>query len=243
MSVPCATCGNAMNIEDQFCRGCGARAIAPPTGVVSSGIVGAGLSETSGKAVVSLICGLLFLFFPFAIVAIILGHISLSEIRKSAGRQTGEGLAIAGLVLGYSGLAVIPVLIIAAIAIPNLLRARLAANESSAVSQIRTLITAEASYAAQHPNQGFTCSLGALKDDGLISGELASGSRYGYSFEITGCEAGAGGGASRKFQIEAYPLRVNQTGMRAFCSDESGVVKVNVHGSSQGCLENGETLQ
>jgi type IV pilus assembly protein PilA len=239
MSVSCAGCGNAMNAEDQFCRGCGTRATGLPSEMASFRNVAAGPSETSGKAVGSLICGLLFVFFPFAIVAIILGHISLSEIRKSAGRQTGEGLAIAGLVLGYSGLAVIPVLIIAAIAIPNLLRARIAANESSAISEVRTLITAEASYAAQHPNQGFTCSLGALKDDGLISGELASGSRYGYSFEITGCEAGA----SKKFQIEAYPLRVNQTGRRAFCSDESGVVKVDAHGSSQGCLENGETLQ
>jgi hypothetical protein len=41
--------------------------------------------------------------FPLSILAIIFGHLSLSEIRKSAGRLKGEGMAIAGLVLGYVG--------------------------------------------------------------------------------------------------------------------------------------------
>ena len=243
MSVSCAACGNEMNADDKFCRRCGARTTAPSGGMASSDMLAAGPPGTSGKAIGSFFCGLLFVFLPFAIVAIILGHLSLSEIRKSAGRLTGEGLAITGLVLGYSGLAVIPVLIIAAIAIPNLLRARIAANESSAASGVRTLITAEASYAAQHPDKGFTCSLSALKDGGLVSSELATGSRYGYRYEVGGCEAGAEGGANKKFQIEACPLTVNQSGVRAFCSDESGVIRFDFHGSSQSCLENGQTLQ
>ena len=95
-----------------------------------------GPTETSGKAIGSLICGLLFFFFPVAIVAIILGHISLSEIRRAGGRLTGRGLAIGGLVLGYAGVSFIPVLIIAAIAIPNLLRAKMAANEASAIGSL-----------------------------------------------------------------------------------------------------------
>src|SRR5437879_12596996 len=90
-------------------------------------------------AIASLICCILFFFLPSAIVAIIMGHLSLSDIRRSAGRLGGRGMAIAGLVLGYTGLAIIPVLIIAAIAIPNLLRARMAANEASAVGSLRTI--------------------------------------------------------------------------------------------------------
>jgi len=74
-------------------------------------------AETSGKAIGSLVCGLLFFFPPSAILAVIMGHLSLSEIRRSAGRLGGRGVAIAGLVLGYAGLSFIPVLIIAAIAI------------------------------------------------------------------------------------------------------------------------------
>lgn len=242
----CAVCGNSMDAGDIFCRRCGSRSaealpvIAPsfsfPDGAVQT--------ETSGKAVGSLVCGLLFIFFPFAIVAIILGHISLSEIRKSAGRLTGQGLAIAGLVLGYGGIVAIPlILIIAAIAIPNLLRAKIAANESSAVGQVRALVVAEISYAAAHPEEGFTCSLSTLRDGGMISGDVAKGTRYGYRYELSGCEPGPDGGTNKKFQIAAYPLSINQTGVRSFCSDESGVMKVGSHGSSQGCLENGQPLQ
>jgi hypothetical protein len=102
-------------------------------------------------AIASLIFGLLFLFFPLSIVAIVFGHISLSQIKKSAGRLGGKGLAIAGLVLGYLGVAMILLIaIIAAIAIPNLLRARIAANEASAVNAVR-ISTAQMTYQSQFP--------------------------------------------------------------------------------------------
>ena len=78
---------------------------------------------TSGLAIVSLLCGILFFIFPSAVAAIIFGHISRSDIRRSGGRKTGAGMALQGLSSGYIGVAIIPViLIIAAIAIPNLLR-------------------------------------------------------------------------------------------------------------------------
>ena len=110
--------------------------------------------KTSGLAIASLIFGLLFLFFPLSIVAIVFGHISLSQIKKSAGRLGGKGLAIAGLVLGYLGIAMIPlILIIAAIAIPNLLRARIAANEASAVSAVRRISAAQVTYQSQFPTR------------------------------------------------------------------------------------------
>ncbi len=200
-------------------------------------------AETSGKAIVSLIFGLFFFCFPFSIIAIIFGHLSLSEIRKSAGRLKGDGMAIAGLVLGYAGIAAIPViLIVAAIAIPNLLRARIAANEASAMNGVRTVVTAEVTYAGVHPDQGYTCSLSALSQGGLISGALASGQKNGYAFELSGCSE-PGNGASAHYQVVAYPLRANQTGVRAFCSDESAVIKTDSEGSPQKCLESGGALQ
>jgi type IV pilus assembly protein PilA len=150
-------------------------------------------------------------------------------------------LAIAGLVLGYLG-AVPVLLIIAAIAIPNLLRARMAANESAAVASVRTMIVAEATYSQSHPQAGYTCALSDL--DQLIDRELASGRKYGYVFELTGCSAGADSvGTNVKYQVLAYPLTVNQTGMRAFCSDESAVIKTDSRGSAQRCLENGSPLE
>ena len=151
--------------------------------------------STSGKAIASLICGVFVFFLPASIAAIILGHISLSDIRKSAGRLGGRGVAIAGLVLGYAGLAIIPfILIIAAIAIPNLLRAKQAANQASAVGSLRTINIAAVQYASGYEN-GFPSSLealgtasGALADcnhAGLLDAPLAFGQKSGYVFTYT----------------------------------------------------------
>jgi len=206
--------------------------------------VPSGPPETSGKAIASLICGLLF-FVPLAFAAaIVFGHLALSEIRKSAGRLKGEGLAMAGLVLGYVWIAGIPVfLIIAAIAIPNFLRARIAANEASAVASVRTLVTAEVSYSTNHPDRGFTCYLGDLTQEGLIDNALRSSRKTGYQFALLNCKPETPGGANTKFQVIAHPLTLNQTGMKAFCSDESAVIRMDGNGSAQGCLENGTLLQ
>ena len=202
-----------------------------------------GPAETSVKAIISLVCGVLF-FVPLAFIgAIVFGHLGLSEIKKSAGRLKGEGIAIAGLVLGYFWIAGIPMfLIVAAIAIPNLLRARMAANESSAVAEIRQLVASEVTYSTDHPQEGFTCSLPALEKAG-VSGALASGQRAGYAFELTGCAPGAEGGPNMKYQVVAYPVRRNQTGVRAFCSDESAVIKVDAGGSAEKCVQSGESLR
>jgi type II secretory pathway pseudopilin PulG len=238
----CAACGNTLAASDKFCRVCGRQLSAAPLGPpqIPAPAAPVGSAETSPKAVISLVCGLLF-FVPLAfIAAIVFGHLGLSEIRRSAGRLKGEGLAIAGLVLGYLWIAGIPlILIIAAIAIPNLLRARIAANESSAVGTVRTIAAAETTYAAVHPQEGYTCSLSSLTESGLNVPRLASGQRNGYAFELSGCTAGGDGGPNMKYQIVAYPLRVNQTGRQAFCSDEAAVLKVDVGGSPHQCLESG----
>jgi hypothetical protein len=201
----------------------------------------AGPPETSGKAIASLVCGLMSLIFPAAVAAVILGHISRSEIRKSGGRLTGDGMALVGLIFGYAGLAFIPILIIAAIAIPNFLRARMAANESSAAAGIRTIVTAETSYRETYPDSGYACDLhslggkgGSATSAGLIDDALASGEKHGYIFNIEACTPDS-------FAITATPRTRNQTGVRTFCSKEDSVVHVS-QGSGQDCLENGDTL-
>jgi type IV pilus assembly protein PilA len=241
MTTFCEACGNSMTAGDQFCRVCGHQTSpqAGPSGVATAAPVGP--SSTSTKAILSLISGLFIFAFPFSIVAIVLGHLSLSEIRKSAGRVTGRGLAIAGLVLGYAGIAFIPImLILAAIAIPNLLRARMAANESSAVGSIRTINTAQITYAASHPDAGFTCSLADLTDQ--VDQRLASGQKDGYAFQLLGCTSESGSGANSRYHIVARPLNPNQTGVRTFCSDESAVIKTDPRGSGERCLEGGQPL-
>jgi type IV pilus assembly protein PilA len=123
------------------------------------------------------------------------------------------------------------ILIIAAIAIPNLLRARIAANESSAVASIRTLNTAQISYNSAYPTVGFASTLGALSGTScapptstgacLIDTQLSSGTKSGYTFAMTGVS----GTPASAYQASASPLTANTTGVRSFCSVADAVVR------------------
>jgi type IV pilus assembly protein PilA len=126
------------------------------------------------------------------------------------------------------------ILIIAAIAIPNLLRSKMAANESSAVGSLRTINTAEVTYNNNYPTVGY----GALASLGgaaascagatfasstaacLIDNTLASGTKSGYLFVATA----AGGTPATTYASTATPVTPGQTGQRNFCSDQSGVI-------------------
>ena len=120
------------------------------------------------------------------------------------------------------------ILIIAAIAIPNLLRSRIAANEASAVGSIRTINTSEVTYASTYPSVGFTdlASLGGTGGSsggaGLIDSVLAGGTKSGYSFKVTGLT----GTPFTTYAVNGDPLN-SQTGQRHFYSDQSGVIRYN----------------
>ena len=101
--------------------------------------------STSGLAIGSLICGILFFFLPTAIAAIVMGHISRSQIRRSGGQKSGAGMAMAGLILGYAG---VVLTIIALLALPNLTRARMTANEAAAIASLRMLNEEAINYSA-----------------------------------------------------------------------------------------------
>ncbi|HLZ41219.1 MAG TPA: prepilin-type N-terminal cleavage/methylation domain-containing protein [Candidatus Sulfotelmatobacter sp.] len=142
------------------------------------------------------------------------------------------------------------ILIIAAIAIPNLLRARMAANESSAVASVRTLTTAEITFQTAYPTVGYSTGAGGLLALGgalnaackpastsacLIDSVLANNGnpknsgKSGYSFN-TGAGAQAGG-VSVGYTIQASPLTINQTGIRGFCAEEDAVIRVDPAGT------------
>jgi type IV pilus assembly protein PilA len=236
--MKCPLCGETVPDDRQFCGRCGANlatgaqaaaaAMPPPPPVPPV----SGPAETSGLAIGSLVSGIFFLFFPAAIAAIILGHISRADIKRSGGRKTGSGLALTGLILGYTGVAVIPFLIIAAIAIPNLLRSRIAANEAAAVSSLRTLNSALVMYNSTYgtlpselKNLEPPASGSPNKDAAdLVAADLASGTKYGYVFHY---EASSSNGTSTLdvYRITAEPQMPNQTGMRYFYTDQSGVTR------------------
>ena len=140
------------------------------------------------------------------------------------------------------------ILILAAIAIPNLLRARIAANESAAASGIRTINTAEVTYSTAYPTVGYSANLGELGPgapgstcpaggptqanacliDSTFSNATAPGmAKSGYYYGETGL-AGAGGTLNLSYGVGAAPASFNQTGVRNFCSSEDGVIHFNL---------------
>ncbi|MBZ5658025.1 MAG: prepilin-type N-terminal cleavage/methylation domain-containing protein [Acidobacteriia bacterium] len=123
------------------------------------------------------------------------------------------------------------ILIIAAIAIPSYLRARLAANESSAVASLRTLNTAQISYNSAYPTVGYASTLLALAGTScappssagacLIDTGLAAGVKNGYTFTL----GNTTGTPTSTYSVFAAPVLQNYSGMNYFCSFEDAVVR------------------
>jgi type IV pilus assembly protein PilA len=120
------------------------------------------------------------------------------------------------------------ILIIAAIAIPNLLRAKISANESSAAAAERTLVTAMVSYVGAYPGVGYAPALSNLGPSAgspctpspanacLVDGTLASGSKSGYTFTAAGVNPVNGWFSG--FLTTAIPASTNITGVKGFCA-------------------------
>jgi len=134
------------------------------------------------------------------------------------------------------------ILIIAAIAIPNLLRAHIAANESSAVQSIRAINTASITYHSTYTNVGFPATLvelgpgagnttcgtpsstaACLIDAVLANAGAVANSKSGYYFTYT--PAAAVGGTVNDYTVSGDPALLNQTGVRGFCSNSDGVIR------------------
>jgi len=140
------------------------------------------------------------------------------------------------------------ILIIAAIAIPNLLRSRIAANQASAVGSLRTLNTAEVTYSTTY-NTGYSSTLGDLGPNaggsqptasyaGLID-EVLSGigtagsndsalvsSKSGYNFTYSAAATDSNGKID-SYSITATPIQAGTTGTNYYYTDQSGVIRQN----------------
>ncbi len=145
------------------------------------------------------------------------------------------------------------ILIIAAIAIPALLRARIAANESSAVSSLRAINSAEISYNSSNPTIGYADTLTALGPNGaaspcvpdpagvvgacLIDTQLASGIKSGYTVDLSA----SGGPPATSYEAIAGPVTVDQTGTQYFCAFEDAVVRSSNAAIAAGSCDAGIT--
>jgi prepilin-type N-terminal cleavage/methylation domain-containing protein len=135
------------------------------------------------------------------------------------------------------------ILIIAAIAIPNLMRARMSANDSSAAASERTIVTGEVGYFAAYPSTGFgglaalggalpctpAVATGCLIDNTLAqNGNPAGAGKSGYLFTAAPVTP-AGAVLPVQFFTTAGPIgaAVSTTGTRTYCAVDDGVVRTN----------------
>ena len=123
-----------------------------------------------------------------------------------------------------------------------------AGSDAQVIAAMRTILTAEITYARSYPRIGFTCSLSDLDGFGggdrnehqamLINSGLASGKRYGFVFALSGC----GGGPAASFRLSAAP-NANTFGRKAFCADQAGIIRSSDDGTPATCFANGTAIQ
>jgi len=139
------------------------------------------------------------------------------------------------------------ILIMTAIAVPNYLRSRLVANESSAAQSVRTINTAAITYSSTYQNVGFPPTLVALGGANpctasstnacLLDQVLSAGTKAGYSFVWTG----DGQTPSVTYSITATPITLGMSGQRMFCSDQTSVIRFDPSGA--GCTGTSTPIQ
>jgi hypothetical protein len=123
-----------------------------------------------------------------------------------------------------------------------------AGSDATVVAAMRTILTAEVIYATSYPTVGYTCSLSSLDGFGggepnehqamLINSGLASGKRYGFVFILSGC----GAPPASSFHLTAAP-NGNSLGRKAFCADQSAVIRSSSDGNPATCLTSGTSVQ
>lgn len=232
-STKCVECGFVSWADGPNCKACGASLsrqshnlpLQTPVSNAHHDQWDESESPKNGLAIFALVLGIIN-FLTLGIVGIgaitgsVIGWIAMKRAQREPARYGGHGISLAGFILSIVSLvSFVPIGVIAAIAIPNLLAARRAANEGSAIYSMRTISNAEAMYQA---NFGKYATLDELAAQNLIDKKLATGTKNGYHFaiELTTGEDNLGG-----YAVTGVPETYRSTGNRSFYVDETLVVR------------------
>lgn len=215
-STKCAQCGFVGWLDAENCKSCGATLTPYHAAVQSEG-------QQKGLAIAALILGIVSLFtfgllVVGAVVGIVLAVKAMSRVRTEPWRYGGRTIAIAGLVLSVLSLTTAPVgLVILGIAVPNLMAARRAANEGSAMHSLRMISSAETVYQSSFAKFG---TLEELAASGLIDPNLGTGTKNGYKFTVTLDSANP-----ETFEVTGVPEDYQSSGTRSFYIDETFIMR------------------
>lgn len=232
-STKCAECGFVGWADVPNCKACGAPMsqhsynlpLATPVFNASYDQRNEPGGPKTGLSIFALVLGIinfctLGLLGVGAIAGSIVGWVAMNRAKREPWLYGGHGMAIAGFVLSIvTFVSVVPIAIIAAIAIPNLLASRRAANEGSAIYSLRQISAAQATYQA---NFGKYATLDELAAQNLIDQRLATGTKSGYNFavELTTDEENLDG-----FVVTGVPVTYRSSGTRSFYVDETQVIR------------------
>jgi competence protein ComGC len=156
------------------------------------------------------------------ITGITLGVVALNKIKRDSAHYAGKGLAIAGIVTSACSLFIVFPVIIAAIAIPNLLKSQQAAHEAAALTELQTIAKQQVLYSITR-GKGKFADLATLGSLGYVDSELATGTKGGYVFASTPINAE---GMPAMFDATAHPSEIGNfgTGNYSYYSNETMVI-------------------
>ncbi|SFS15742.1 type IV pilus assembly protein PilA [Granulicella pectinivorans] len=140
-------------------------------------------------------------------------------------------------------------LILMTLGIPQLLKLRKTANETSAVASVKAIGAAELTYSSAYPANGFACTLAALggvqgsgaptpQSAQILPADLAAGQKAGYTFAITcGSKVTVNNqDMYNSFEVTAVPNSIGRSGDKGFCLDENNIIKVDPAGGTN-CVQ------
>ena len=162
------------------------------------------------------------------------------SLEQRAKQRGEEGFTLIELLIVMSVM-----LILMTLAVPQMLKLTKQSHELSAVQSIRTIVQGELQYNSMYPANGFSCSLAQLGGDPksgapsaqaaqLISPDLASGNKSGYTFAITNCNKVTVNNQDMytSYEVTAVPNSVGKSGDRGFCSDENNRITFDPAGGT-----------